>query len=118
MSSPLAATTGDQNASAPGWRPPLHQQCFLFTIIKNQEPVVLIEQNEEAIARCKAHWEDLLYIQGDAADDGNLQAICRFASRVGVQRIAFLPYNPSTSAKYTWLERYSIPPSLTQQRSA
>ena len=47
---------------------------ILAELIKNQEPVVLIEQSEEAISRCKAHWEDLLYIQGDAADDGNLQA--------------------------------------------
>lgn len=48
-------------------------------------------------------------------DDGNLEAICRFASRLGIRRIAFLPYNPSTAAKYGWLERDSVPPSLDQQ---
>jgi pyruvate formate lyase activating enzyme len=38
-------------------------------------------------------------------DEDNLEAICRFASGLGIQRIAFLPYNPTTAAKYGWLER-------------
>jgi pyruvate formate lyase activating enzyme len=49
--------------------------------------------------------------------DENLKAICRYASRLGIQRIAFLPYNLSTSAKYSWLEREDAPSPLTQQSS-
>jgi pyruvate formate lyase activating enzyme len=56
-------------------------------------------------------------IPGCTDDDGNLQAICGrvqtlgrvrtlgCASGPGIPRIAFLPYNPSTAAKYGWLER-------------
>ncbi len=46
----------------------------LAEMIVNGEPVVLIEQSEEIIGRCKAIWEDLLYIMGDASDDANLKA--------------------------------------------
>ncbi len=42
-------------------------------LIMNGEPVVLIEQSEEIIERCK-EIGDLLYIQGDAADDACLAA--------------------------------------------
>lgn len=45
----------------------------LGELIMNREPVVLIEQNEETIERCKNKWEDLLYVKGDAADDENLR---------------------------------------------
>jgi voltage-gated potassium channel len=38
---------------------------------KNKETVVLIEENQERIERCKTLC-DLLYIQGDATDDENL----------------------------------------------
>jgi len=44
----------------------------LTELIKNREPVVLIEHNEENIERCK-NIGDLLYIKGDATDDQNLQ---------------------------------------------
>ena len=43
-------------------------------LIKNQERVVLIEQSDESLEKCKSLWEDLLYVQGDAADDANLVA--------------------------------------------
>ena len=46
----------------------------LAEMIVNGEPVVLIEQSEEIIGRCKAIWEDLLYIMGDASDDANLKS--------------------------------------------
>ena len=46
----------------------------LAEMIVNEEPVVLIEQSEEIIERCKSHWEDLLYILGDASDDAVLKA--------------------------------------------
>jgi voltage-gated potassium channel len=42
-------------------------------LIKNREPVVLVEKDEEIIERCK-EIGDLLYIKGDAADDANLAA--------------------------------------------
>ena len=42
-------------------------------LIKNGEPVVLVEKDEEIIERCK-EIGDLLYIKGDAADDANLAA--------------------------------------------
>ncbi len=42
-------------------------------LVMNGEPVVLIEQSEEIIERCK-EIGDLLYIQGDAADDASLAA--------------------------------------------
>jgi voltage-gated potassium channel len=45
----------------------------LSELAKNKEPVVLIEQEEENIERCKSI-ENLLYIQGDATDDENLMA--------------------------------------------
>ena len=48
-------------------------------------------------------------------DDGNLEAICRYTSGLDIRRIAFLPYNPGTAAKYGWLERKDAPPALTQQ---
>jgi pyruvate formate lyase activating enzyme len=48
-------------------------------------------------------------------DDENLAAICRFAVQCGIERIAFLPYNPAASSKYAWLERDFKLPSLTQQ---
>lgn len=43
----------------------------LTEIIKNREPVVLVEQNEENIERCK-EIGDLLFVKGDATDDQNL----------------------------------------------
>jgi len=43
-------------------------------LIKNQERVVLIEQSDESIEKCKLLWEDLLYVKGDAADDAILVA--------------------------------------------
>jgi voltage-gated potassium channel len=43
-------------------------------LITNQEQVVLIEQNDESIEKCKMLWEDLLYVKGDAADDATLVA--------------------------------------------
>jgi len=45
----------------------------LAELILNGEPVVLVEQSEEIIERCKALWEDLLYVMGDASDDANLK---------------------------------------------
>ena len=50
-------------------------------------------------------------------DDENLAAICQFVVQRGIERIAFLPYNPATSAKYAWLERDFDLPSLVQQGS-
>lgn len=41
-------------------------------LIKNNEAVVLIEHNQEAIDRCLSYIEDLLYIHGDATEDENL----------------------------------------------
>jgi voltage-gated potassium channel len=45
----------------------------LIELVKNKEPVVLVEQEQENIDRCKTI-ENLLYIQGDATDDENLVA--------------------------------------------
>ena len=45
----------------------------LTELIKNREPVVLVEQNEENIERC-GDIGDLLYVKGDATDDQNLLA--------------------------------------------
>ena len=45
----------------------------LIELVKNKEPVVLVEQEQENIDRCKTS-ENLLYIQGDATDDENLVA--------------------------------------------
>ena len=56
-------------------------------------------------------------IPGHTDDDENLTAICRFTVRLGLERIAFLPYNPATGAKYGWLERDFELTSLTQQDS-
>lgn len=44
----------------------------LDELIKNKESVVLIEQDEGIIARCKILDENLLYVKGDATDDHNL----------------------------------------------
>jgi len=44
----------------------------LDELFKNKEAVVLIEQDEENIERCRSTIEDLLYIKGDATDDQNL----------------------------------------------
>ena len=46
----------------------------LAELMVSGEPVVLIEQSQESIDRCKAIWEDLLYVMGDASDDANLKA--------------------------------------------
>lgn len=46
----------------------------LAELILSGESVVLIEQSQEIIERCKTHWDDLLYVLGDAADDANLKA--------------------------------------------
>ena len=43
----------------------------LAELIKNKEQVVLIEQDEEMINRCRSLGE-LLYVKGDATDDENL----------------------------------------------
>lgn len=45
----------------------------LIELVKNKEPVVLVEHEQENIDRCKTI-ENLLYIQGDATDDENLVA--------------------------------------------
>ncbi len=44
-------------------------------------------------------------IPGYTDDDKNLSAICEHTNSLGLKRIAFLPYNPTTGAKYTWLQR-------------
>jgi len=44
----------------------------LEELMKNKEHVVLIEQDEEIIERCRTLDDNLLYIQGDATDDQNL----------------------------------------------
>lgn len=44
----------------------------LEELTKNKEPVVLIEQDESIIERCRILDDDLLYVQGDATDDKNL----------------------------------------------
>jgi voltage-gated potassium channel len=46
----------------------------LAELIVNGEPVVLIEQSEESIERCKTLWEELLYVMVDASDDAILKA--------------------------------------------
>lgn len=46
----------------------------LDELIKNKESVVLIEQDDANIERCRALDENLLYVQGDATDDQNLVA--------------------------------------------
>jgi voltage-gated potassium channel len=46
----------------------------LDELIKNQESVVLIEQDEEHIERAKMAGHDFLYICGDATEDQNLIA--------------------------------------------
>ncbi len=52
----------------------------LAELIKNREPVVLIEQDEEAIEKCLS-LEDFLYVKGDATEDENLIA-------AGIERAA------------------------------
>ncbi len=48
-------------------------------------------------------------IPGITDTDENIDGILRFASRVGLKSIAFLPYNASAGAKYEWLdEHYGI----------
>lgn len=54
-------------------------------------------------------------IPGYTDDDENLAAICQYAGRLGLQRIAFLPYNPTTGAKYGWLERDCAVAAVTTQ---
>jgi len=44
----------------------------LVELTKNKEMVVLIEQNEEDIERCRMMVDDLLFVKGDATDDENL----------------------------------------------
>ncbi len=46
---------------------------LISELVKNREQVVLIEQDQENIERCKSI-ENLLYIQGDATEDENLIA--------------------------------------------
>jgi voltage-gated potassium channel len=46
---------------------------ILAELLKSKEQVVLIEQDEDRIERCKTIG-DLLYIKGDATDDQNLKA--------------------------------------------
>jgi len=78
--------------------------------------------NELALAnlrRLAAMGKDILVrvplIPGYTDDDENLAAICQLTVGIGVERIAFLPYNPTTSAKYGWLERGFELSSLEQQ---
>ena len=46
---------------------------ILEELIKNKEQVILIEQDEDRIARCRSHC-DCPYIKGDATDDQNLHS--------------------------------------------
>jgi voltage-gated potassium channel len=46
----------------------------LAELLLSGEPVVLIEQSQESIERCKTLWEDLLYVMGDASEDAILKA--------------------------------------------
>ena len=46
----------------------------IMELVKNREPVVLIETEQESIDRCLTFVEDLLYIKGDATEDENLLA--------------------------------------------
>ncbi|MBL7179287.1 MAG: potassium channel protein [Desulfobacterales bacterium] len=65
----------------------------LDELIKNKESVVLIEQDEGIIERCKTLNENLLYVKGDATDDQNLLA-------AGIERAAgiviSLPHDKDT----------------------
>ncbi len=45
--------------------------ALIAELVKNKEPVVLIETDNNKIERCKSI-ENLLYIEGDATDDANL----------------------------------------------
>ena len=47
---------------------------LIMELVKNREPVVMIEADQESIDRCLAFVEDLLYIKGDATEDENLLA--------------------------------------------
>jgi pyruvate formate lyase activating enzyme len=72
--------------------------------------------NLERLADTGANIQVRVPLIPDCTDgDRNLEAICRFASRLGIRRIAFLPYNPSTAAKYGWLDREDAPLSLVRQ---
>ena len=72
--------------------------------------------NLERLAELGANIQVRVPLIPEATDDeDNLQAICRFTSRLGIQRIAFLPYNPTTAAKYGWLEREDVPLARSQQ---
>jgi pyruvate formate lyase activating enzyme len=57
-------------------------------------------------------------IPGHTDDDDNLRAICHFTRDLGLQRIAFLPFNPATGAKYAWLGRDCALASREQQDDA
>ncbi len=65
----------------------------LDEIVKNKEAVVLIEQDEDNIERCRSTLEDLLYVKGDATEDQNLLT-------AGIERAAgiiiCLPYDKDT----------------------
>lgn len=41
-------------------------------LVTNKEPLVLVDDNEENIEKCKETHPDLLYVQGDCTEDSNL----------------------------------------------
>ena len=46
----------------------------IMELVKNNEPVVMIETDQEAIDRCLVQVDNLLFIKGDATEDTNLLA--------------------------------------------
>jgi pyruvate formate lyase activating enzyme len=97
--------------------PERHRQC---TGRSNQRALA----NLERLAGMDARIQVRVPLIPDLTDgDENLEAICGrvsalgFAAEPGLPRIAFLPYNPSTAAKYGWLERADAPPSRWSPQS-
>lgn len=89
--------------------PVRHRQC---TGISNE---LVLDNLQRLVHMGKNIQVRVPLIPGYTDDDENLEAICQYTARLGLERIAFLPYNPTTGAKYNWLERDCALSQVTTQ---
>lgn len=69
----------------------------------SNEPVLA---NARRLAACDLDVEvRVALIPRITATRANLTALFAFVAEIGLKRVALLPYNPSSSAKYEWLQR-------------
>jgi pyruvate formate lyase activating enzyme len=71
-------------------------------ILDNARRVAEVARTDGATLKVQAR---VPLIPGVTDTDDNMRDIYEFVREVGIERVGLLPYNPSSAAKYEWLDR-------------